>query len=129
MDPLDQLDFDPELACELGAQPYARRGPLNIPLPMPGIPLKGRCPNPATHSVLLRMCPCVSDLREISKKTDLSTLAIDRGLAVRTATLCDLHIAYFAKYILYPFLCSGCGVMFEDPTEMITELTPLGATE
>jgi hypothetical protein len=129
MDPLETLDFDPELACELGAQPYARRGPLNIPLPMPGIPIKGKCPNIATHSVMLRMCPCVSDLRKIRETVDLSTIAIDHGLAVRTAMLCDLHIAYFAKYILYPFLCDGCGVMFEDPTEMITELNSLGATE
>lgn len=128
-DDISHLDFDAEIRCEIFGHPYLMTREFfgrEIPVLMGGIPRSARCTNTSSTIVSWRLCPCWGDIRQWveANQTDASKGRLPTvvgGLVVRPFAVCDDHLRYFFEYIRYPHVCSGCGVTFLHPREMILD--------
>ena len=111
-------DFKASLDCEVTGQPYSRSDG-----PMKEVPVRGKCPNPAVSWISWRACDCMADIRRWQELNPGVPIThgpkIAGGLCVVGLPMCQSHIDYFTKYILYPFTCPKCGVSYLQAGEML----------
>ncbi|WNM69956.1 hypothetical protein SEA_GUYFAGIERI_53 [Rhodococcus phage GuyFagieri] len=123
---ISHLDFETKVECEILYQPWVHATSFlgtDIERPLASVPRKGPCPHPAKTVVSWRVCPCVADLRIWRQRNPDATQFPQTigGLAIVPVTICDEHLRYFMEYVKYPFICSGCGVAFLHPGEVLLD--------
>ena len=135
-DPLDALDFTPEIVCEYKKQPYILTARHRLtgkvePLPYSLVPVDGQCPNPPEYVIDERLCPCQYDVEEWEREAaEYEASGADgfvraAGLFVGRAIVCASHARYFIHYLKYPFDCPQCGTRFLHPGEKLIGLREL----
>ena len=128
-DPLAGMEFEAELACEVLHQPYLRRlRPFRwlpeIQQSCAEVPVRGKCPNSSAAFIHWRACPCIADVRrweELHPDSKIKSPVIVAGLPIIGTPMCQKHIDYFTDFVIYPFTCSGCGVSYLHPGEMLLD--------
>lgn len=120
---LERLNFHPRgLICETKRMLWINSNGDRLPselLCSSEINPEG-CQALTTKMFYIRLCPCWYDPRNLaSEGKEFTDYVFHGGLMLRKIMLCAAHENYFKNYLIYPFLCPGCGVYFDSVAEVL----------
>ncbi len=85
----------------------------------------GKCPNEGTRLIYVRVCPCISQSKDNYREHIRNGTFPDTiyGLVVFQTFACDAHQRWFQN-MHYPFICSGCGIVYEEYDHLVVHEGP-----